>query len=87
MKTNSWPKTKNSLYGLCKEFSETYQIDALGMGIESLKKRISAEDCIRLEEVSGAIKTKQYRVTLWTEILPGMMLKRRTRLHRWLRVF
>ena len=68
MKTNSWPKTKNSLYELCKEFSETYQIDALGMGIESLKKRISAEDCIRLEEVSGAIKTKQYRVTLWTEI-------------------
>ena len=66
MKTNSWSKTKESLYDLCNEFSETYQIDALGMGIESLKKRISAEDCIRLEKAANP--TRQYRITLWTEV-------------------
>ena len=60
MKTNSWSKTKESLYDLCNEFSETYQIDALGMGIESLKKRISAEDCKRLEEVTNPVNKKQY---------------------------
>mgnify|MGYP004452083101 FL=1 len=66
MKTNSWSKTKESLYDLCNEFSETYQIDALGMGIESLKKRISDEDCIRLEKAANP--TRQYRITLWTEV-------------------
>ena len=65
-KTNSWPKTKESLYDLCKEFSETYSIDALGMGIENLKKRISYEDCIRLENVT---KPRQYRITFCTEIV------------------
>ena len=69
MKTNSWPKTKNSLYELCKEFSETYQIDALGMGIESMKKRISAEDCIRLENATNQSLPRQYRITLCTEIV------------------
>ena len=66
MKIDSWPKTKESLFLLCKEFSKTYKIDALGMGIESLKKRISAEDCIRLE---NATKPRQYRITLCTEIV------------------
>jgi len=66
MKTNSWSKTKESLYDLCNEFSETYSIDALGMGIESLKKRISDEDCIRLEKAANP--TRQYRITLWTEV-------------------
>ncbi len=59
-KTNSWSKTKESLYDLCNEFSETYQIDALGMGIESLKKRISAEDCKRLEEVINPVNKKPW---------------------------
>ena len=68
MKTDSWPKTKESLFLLCKEFSKTYQIDALGIGIENLKKRISDEDCIRLEKAANPTKTRQYRITLWTEI-------------------
>ena len=68
MKTDSWPKTKESLFLLCKEFSKKYQIDALGMGIESMKKRISAEDCIRLEKAANPTKTRQYRITLWTEV-------------------
>ena len=67
-KTNSWPKTKESLFLLCKEFSKTYKIDALGMGIESLKKRISAEDCIRLENARNQSLPRQYRITLCTEI-------------------
>ena len=66
--TDPWTKKKESLYKLCKEFSETYQIDALGMGIESLKKRISDEDCIRLEKAANPTKTRQYRITLWTEV-------------------
>jgi len=68
MKTNSWSKTKESLYDLCNEFSETYQIDALGMAIETLKTKISAEDCKRLEEVTNPVNKKQYRVTLYAEI-------------------
>ena len=69
MKTDSWPKTKESLFLLCKEFSKKYQIDALGMGIESLKKRISAEDCIRLENATNQSLPRQYRITLCTEIV------------------
>ena len=70
MKTNSWSKTRYSLHSLCKEFSEKYGIDALGMGIEILKTKISAEDCIRLEEAANEAiyPTRQYRITLWTEI-------------------
>ena len=68
-KTNSWPKTKESLFLLCKEFSKKYQIDALGMGIESMKKRISAEDCIRLENATNQSLPRQYRITLCTEIV------------------
>jgi len=68
-KTNSWPKTKESLFLLCKEFSKKYQIDALGMGIESLKKRISDEDCIRLEDAVNPSLPRQYRITLCTEIV------------------
>ena len=69
MKTDSWPKTKESLFLLCKEFSKKYQIDALGMGIESMKKRISAEDCIRLENATNQSLPRQYRITLCTEIV------------------
>jgi len=68
-KTNSWPETKESLFLLCKEFSNTYQIDALGMAIEILKTKISAEDCKRLENATNPSLPRQYRITLCTEIV------------------
>ena len=68
MKTNSWPKTKNSLYELCKEFSETYQIDALGMSIENLKSAISKEDYMRLDRVVNPPDRMRYRLTAYIEI-------------------
>ena len=69
MKIDSWQKTKYSMYELCKEFSDTYKIDALGMGIEILKTKISAEDCKRLENAINPSVPRQYRITLCTEIV------------------
>lgn len=38
----------DTLYTLCEEFSETYKIDALGMSVENLMKRVSDKDKDRL---------------------------------------
>ena len=39
----------DTLCTLCEEFSETYKIDALGMSVENLIKRVSDKDKDRLK--------------------------------------
>jgi len=57
-----------TLVELLEEFSDKYKMDALGMSIDRVKAKISAEDFIRLDELVNPVNPNLYRVTVYIEI-------------------
>ena len=57
-----------TLVELLEEFSDKYKMDALGMSIDRVKAKISAEDFIRLDELVNPVNSNLYRVTVYIEI-------------------
>tara|TARA_R110002012_G_scaffold308747_1_gene515370 strand:- start:57 stop:368 length:312 start_codon:yes stop_codon:yes gene_type:complete len=57
-----------TLVELLEEFSDKYKMDALGMSIDRIKAKISAEDFIRLDELVNPVDPNLYRVTVYIEI-------------------
>jgi len=57
-----------TLVELLEEFSDKYKMDALGMSIDRVKAKISAEDFIRLDELVNPVNPSLYRVTVYIEI-------------------
>jgi len=57
-----------TLVELLEEFSDKYKMDALGMSIDRVKAKISAEDFIRLDELVNPVNPNLYRVSVYIEI-------------------